>query len=208
MLSRRNAAGPARLGINAQEAAAAFIAAGIAANIVRSYGGSAWLQLRYGQALGDAPLSAAVPIQFVLDHLSRPLEQGARVHLLPSGIDAALIAAQVKAKAGPLAFNTISYRLAVLGKWLRFNEWASPTETPVLKTLLRKAQALQSMNMRKKTAIVLEPLQALLDTSDDGVHGIRDRALLLLARIGGGRRSWEVWGGTSGRCPPTGCFIG
>jgi len=49
------------LAINAQEAAAAFIAAGTAANTLRSYRSalaywSAWLQLRYGQALGDAAL--------------------------------------------------------------------------------------------------------------------------------------------------------
>lgn len=48
--------------------------------------------------------------------------------------------------------------------------------------------------MRKKTAIVLEPLQALLATCDDGLRGIRDRALLLLACSGGGRRRSEVVG--------------
>lgn len=48
--------------------------------------------------------------------------------------------------------------------------------------------------MRKKTALVLESLQALLATCDDGVRGIRDRALLLLAWSGGGRRRSEVIG--------------
>lgn len=48
--------------------------------------------------------------------------------------------------------------------------------------------------MRKKTAIVLKPLQALLATCNDGVRGIRDGALLLLARSGGGRRRLEVVG--------------
>lgn len=47
---------PHFLAINAQEAAAAFIAAGTAANTVRSYRSaltywSAWLQQRHGQAL-------------------------------------------------------------------------------------------------------------------------------------------------------------
>jgi hypothetical protein len=112
---------PHIMALNAQEAATAFIAAGTAANTVRSYRGaltywSAWLQLRFGQALGDAPLSAAVAIQFVLDHLARPVADGSWAHLLPPSIDAALIAARVKAKAGPLAFNTVSHRLAVLGK--------------------------------------------------------------------------------------------
>jgi hypothetical protein len=79
---------PHVLAINAQEAAAAFIAAGTAANTVRSYRSaltywSAWLQLRYGQALGDAPLPATVAVQFVLDHLARPLADGTWAHLLP-----------------------------------------------------------------------------------------------------------------------------
>lgn len=193
---------PHFLALNAQEAAAAFIAAGTATNTVRSYRSalaywSAWLQLRYGQVLGDAPLPATVAVQFVLDHLTRPLADGSWAHLLPPSIDAALVAARVKAKAGPLAFNTVSHRLAVLGKWHRLNEWDSPTEAPALKSLLRearKAQSRQGVNVRKKTAIVLEPLQALLATCDDGVRGIRDRALLLLAWSGGGRRRSEVVG--------------
>jgi integrase len=193
---------PHFLALNAQQAAAAFIAAGTAANTVRSYRSaltywSAWLQLRYGQVLGDAPLPATVAVQFVLDHLARPLEHGGWAHLLPPSIDAALVTARVKAKLGPLAFNTVSHRLSVLGKWHRLNEWDSPTEVSALKTLLRearKAQSRQGVNVRKKTAIVLEPLQALLATCSDGVRGVRDRALLLLAWSGGGRRRSEVVG--------------
>jgi hypothetical protein len=121
------------LASNAQAAAAAFLAAGTAANTIRSYRSalaywSAWLQLRYGQPLGDAPLPTTVAVQFVLDHLARPLADGGWVHLLPPSIDAALVTARVKAKLGPLAFNTVSHRLAVLGKWHRLNEWDSPTE--------------------------------------------------------------------------------
>ncbi|MBD8093305.1 site-specific integrase [Pseudomonas fluorescens] len=187
---------------NAQYAAAAFIAAGTAANTVRSYRSaltywSAWLQLRYGQVLGDAPLPATVAVQFVLDHLARPLADGTWAHLLPPAIDAALVAAQVKGGLGALAFNTVSHRLSVLGKWHRLNGWDNPCEDPALKTLLRdarKAQSRQGVAVRKKTAIVLEPLQALLATCSDGVRGVRDRALLLLAWSGGGRRRSEVIG--------------
>lgn len=193
---------PHFLALSSQEAAAAFIAAGTAANTVRSYRSalaywSAWLQLRYDQALGDAPLPTTVTVQFVLDHLARPLADGSWAHLLPPSIDAALVAARIKAKPGPLAFNTVSHRLAVLGKWHRINEWDSPTEAAALKTLLheaRKAQSRQGVSVRKKTAMVLEPLQALLATCDDGVRGVRDRALLLLAWSGSGRRRSEVVG--------------
>lgn len=193
---------PHFLARNAQEAAAAFVEAGIAANTVRSYRSaltywSAWLQLRYGQALGDAALPPSVAVQFVLDHLARPLDDGSWTHLLPPTIDAALIAAKVKAKPGPLAHNTVSHRLAVLGKWHRLNQWESPTDAAALKTLLRdarKAQSRQGVTIRKKTAVVVEPLQAMLATCSDGTRGKRDRALLLLAWSGGGRRRSEVVG--------------
>jgi integrase len=187
---------------NAREAAKAFIAAGTAANTVRSYRSalaywSAWLQLRYGQALGDSPLPDAVALQFILDHLARPLDNGDWSHLLPASIDAALVAAKVKSKSGALAFNTVSHRLAVLSKWHQLNQWPSPSESIAVRTLLRearKAQSRQGVQVRKKTAVVLEPLQALLATCTDGVRGVRDRALLLLAWSGGGRRRSEVVG--------------
>jgi len=188
------------LTLNAQEAASAFIDAGTADNTVRSYRSalaywSAWLHLRYGHVLGDAPLPAAVAVQFVVDHLGRPTDDGKWVHLLPASIDAALIRAKVKAKPGVLAYNTVCHRLSVLGKWHRLNNWDSPTDAPALKSLLRearKAQSRQGLSVRKKTAIVLEPLQALLATCTDGLRGQRDRALLLLAWSGGGRRRSEV----------------
>lgn len=183
-------------------AAEAFIAAGTAANTVRSYQSaltywSAWLRLRYRHVLGDSPLPPEVAVQFVVDHLSRPEAGGGWSHLLPADLDAALVAAGVKGKPGPLAFSTVSHRLAVLAKWHRLKQWENPTETPVVKTLLRearKAQVRQGVAQRKKTAVVLEPLQAMLATCTDGVRGVRDRALLLLAWSGGGRRRSEVIG--------------
>ncbi|MFZ3183984.1 MAG: site-specific integrase [Pseudomonas sp.] len=191
---------PQELALIAQEAASGFVASGTAANTVRSYQSaltywSAWLRLRYGVALGDAPLPPAVVIQFIVDHLSRPLEDGSWTHLLPPAIDAALVEAKVKAKRGALSHNTVSHRLAVLSKWHRLNEWESPVEASAVKTLLRdarKAQVRQGVSVRKKTALVVEPLEAMLATCTDGVRGVRDRALLLLAWSGGGRRRSEL----------------
>ncbi|WP_080712549.1 site-specific integrase [Pseudomonas brassicacearum] len=187
---------------NTRAAAEAFIAAGTAANTVRSYRSAfaywaAWLQLRYRRALGDGALPPSVVVQFIVDHLARPDGAGGWTHLLPANVDAALIAASVKSKPGVLAFSTVSHRLAVLAKWHRLNEWDNPCEVAAVKTLLReahKAQARQGVTLRKKTAVVLEPLQAMLATCTDGVRGLRDRALLLLAWSGGGRRRSEVIG--------------
>ncbi|MNJ17228.1 site-specific tyrosine recombinase XerC [compost metagenome] len=191
-----------RLADSTRAAAEAFIAAGTAANTVRSYRSAlaywaAWLQLRYRRVLGDGALTPEVAVQFIVDHLARPDGNGDWSHLLPVNVDAALVAAGVKGKPGPLAFNTVSHRLAVLAKWHRLNEWDNPCEASAVKTLLRearKAQTRQGVTLRKKTAVVLEPLQAMLATCTDGVRGARDRALLLLAWSGGGRRRSEVIG--------------
>lgn len=190
------------LSADTRAAADAFIAAGTAANTVRSYRSAlaywcAWLQVRYGRALGDGALPPEVAVQFIVDHLARPDADGNWTHLLPGSVDAALLTAGVKGKPGALAFSTVSHRLAVLAKWHRLQQWPSPGDAPVVKTLLRearKAQARQGVSVRKKTAMVLEPLQAMLTTCTDGVRGVRDRALLLLAWSGGGRRRSEVIG--------------
>lgn len=190
-----------RLDADTRAAATAFIEAGIAANTVRSYRSAlaywaGWLRLRYGLGLEDGALPETVAVQFLLDHLARP-DAGGWVHLLPAAIDAALIDAGVKSKLGALRYNTVRHRLAVLAKWHELKGWASPTESAAVKTLLRearKAQARQGVSVRKKTAAVREPLEAMLATCSDGVRGLRDRALLLLAWSGGGRRRSEVVG--------------
>lgn len=191
----------ATLDAASQAAAAAFVAAGTAPNTVRSYRSAltywtAWLQGRYGAALGEAPVPPPVAVQFVLDHLARPTDDG-WTHALPPVLDTALVDAGLKGHAGPLAYNTVSHRLAVLATWHRVRGWEPPTDAPAVKTLLRqarKAQVRHGVTVRKKTAVVLEPLQALLATCTDGVRGVRDRALLLLAWSGGGRRRSEVVG--------------
>lgn len=190
-----------RLDAEARAAASAFVAAGTAANTVRSYRSAlaywaGWLQLRYGRSLESGPLADTVAVQFILDHLARP-EAGDWLYLLPATLDAALVDVGVKAKLGALSYNTVRHRLAVLAKWHALQNWPSPTEAAAVKTLLRearKAQARQGLTVRKKTAAMREPLEAMLATCTDGVRGLRDRALLLLAWSGGGRRRSEVVG--------------
>lgn len=190
---------PRALDAASVRAAEEFVAEGTPANTARSYASAlrywaAWYALRYGQALGDGPLPVAVATQFVLDHLERQTKAGL-AHELPPALDARLVELGAKARPGPLAYGTVSHRLAVLAKWHRLHGWDSPTDDHRLKTLLakaRKAQARRGVAVRKKTAAVAEPLQAMLATCTDGHRGLRDRALLLLAWSGGGRRRSEV----------------
>lgn len=190
---------PGALDAASIRAAEEFVADGTPANTVRSYASAlrywaAWYALRYGQPFGDAPLPIAVATQFVLDHLQRQTKAGL-AYELPPALDARLVELRAKARAGPLAYATVGHRLAVLTKWHRLHGWEAPTDDHRLKTLLakaRKAQARRGVAVRKKTAAVAEPLQAMLATCTDGVRGLRDRALLLFAWSGGGRRRSEV----------------
>jgi integrase len=191
---------PTVLASDTQAAAEAFIAAGTATNTVRSYRTAlnywqAWLHLRYDQVLGDGAIPVPVVVQFIVDHLARPAADGTCQHLLPAEIDRTLCQARVKGKPGPLAFSTVSHRLAVLAKWHKLKHWDNPCAAPAVATLLReagKAQVRQGIRVRQKTALTREPLQALLATCTDGLRGVRDKALLLLAWSGGGRRRSEV----------------
>jgi integrase len=185
-----------------QAAAAAFVAAGTPPNTVRSYRSAltywaGWLHVRYGHTLHTSALPPAVAAQFVLDHMARPMDDSTWVHELPPVLDAVLVTAGIKSQPGPLAYNTVSHRLAVLASWHHVHDWPSPTDDPQVRKLLqhaRKAQVRRGVAVRKKTAVTMEPLQALLATCTDGVRGVRDRALLLLAWSGGGRRRSEVVG--------------
>ncbi|MGE6563279.1 site-specific integrase [Pseudomonas hunanensis] len=177
-----------------------FIAAGTPASTMRSYRSAlaywaAWLQVRYDRSLADGGLPPEIAAQFIVDHLERPYEKDNLHQLLPPHLDAALVLAGVKGKRGPLAYTTVCHRLAVITKWHDLKGWDSPCAHPSVKTLLRAArnsQARQGVTVRKKNALLLEPMEALIATCTDGVRGIRDRALLLLAWSGGGRSGSEV----------------
>lgn len=76
-------------------------------------------------------------MQFIVDHLASPTADAGWSHLLPADLDAALVAAGVKGKPGPLAFSTVSHHLAFLAKWHRLHGWDHPGDAPTVKTLLR-----------------------------------------------------------------------
>jgi integrase len=154
---------------------------------------AAWFRLRYGQAL-TLPVPAAAVLQFIVDHARRSTRAGLR-HELPPPIDEALVKAGFKGKCGALALSTLSHRLAVLSKAHRTHELKNPCEDAKVRDLLsktRRAHAKRGDLARKKDAITIEPLAALLATCDDSLSGKRDRAVLLFAWATGGRRRSEV----------------
>ena len=190
---------PDALDAATQRATEDFLAEGTPANTARSYASAmrywaAWYALRNGGVLHAQPVPVTVVTQFVVDHLERRQGNGLRYEL-PPDVDAQLVALGTKKALGPLSSATVGHRLAVLAKWHRLQHWDAPTDDHRVKTLMamaRRAQAKRGIVTRKKTAAVAEPLQAMLDTCTDGLRGLRDRALLLAAWSGGGRRRSEL----------------
>src|SRR5690606_11407069 len=114
---------------------------------------------------------------------------------LPASVDQALVAAGLKAKLGPWTLSTVRHRVAVLSTAHRLKQAVNPCEQPAVRTVLSRAARAavkRGERPRKKTAITLPELKAMLATCDDSLEGLRDRALLCCGFASGGRRRSEI----------------
>jgi integrase len=154
-----------------------------------------WYLARYGVPL---PLPVPVPAvqQFVIDFAEHRF--GADWSFaLPPAIDALLVEVGAKSKCGPWSLNTVMTRVAALGAAHRWKELASPTEDPSIVRLLRALRRQYNdagIVESRATALTIEDVQRMLAACDDGLRGIRDRALIAFAFATGGRRRAEVAG--------------
>lgn len=123
---------------------------------------------------------------------------------LPLAVDQALVAAGLKAKPGSWTLSTVRHRVAVLSTAHRLKQLPNPCEQPAVRTVLSRAgraAVKRGERPRKKTAITLIELEAMLATCDETLEGLRDRALLCFGFASGGRRRSEV---AAADC--SGCF--
>ncbi|MBL0041653.1 MAG: site-specific integrase [Xanthomonadales bacterium] len=189
---------PTQLAHQAATAVRELLAEAAAANTTRSYGSAlrywaGWHQARYGVDLA-LPLSEAAVIQFLVDHIVRRGKAGLTWEL-PADVDAALVAAGLKAKLGPLKLSTVSHRIVVLSTAHRLKRLPNPCELPTVRTVLsraRRASVKRGERPAKKTAIARTGLEAMLATCDESLEGVRDRALLCFGFASGGRRRSEI----------------
>ncbi len=150
---------PEQLAHQAAEAVRELLAEAAAANTTRSYATAlrywaGWHQGRYGIELA-LPVSEAVVIQFLVDHIQRK-RKAELVSELPSALDQALVAAGLKARIGPLKLSTVVQRVAVLSTAHKLKRLANPCELPSVRTLLsraRRAAVKRGERPTKKTAI-------------------------------------------------------
>ncbi|MGM9488096.1 tyrosine-type recombinase/integrase [Ideonella sp. YS5] len=202
---------PAHLGDMAQAAEAALLRQGESENTLRSYRSAlrywaAWFALRYRQPIA-LPVPEAAVVQFIVDHAQRVEPDGRLASELPPAVDQALVAGGYKGKPGSLALTTLVHRVAVLSKAHQVAGLASPCAQVRVRELLsktRRGHAKRGALPRKKPALTREPLEALLDTCDASLAGLRDRALLLFAFASGGRRRSEVTAATVENTPRDG----
>jgi integrase len=190
---------PGHLGEMAQAAEAALLRQGESENTLRSYRSAlrywaAWYLLRYRSPIA-LPVSEAAVVQFIVDHAERVDGDGRLVCELPPVIDQALVGHGFKTKLGAPALSTLIHRVAVLSKAHQIGGAANPCEQPRVRELLSKSRrgyAKRGALPHKKPALTRDPLEALLETCDSSLAGLRDRALLLFAFASGGRRRSEV----------------
>lgn len=189
---------PAQLAEQATNAVRELLAEAAAANTTRSYASAlrywaGWHRARFGIEL-TLPVAETTVIQFLVDHILRRGKTGLTCEL-PPVVDAALVAAGLKAKAGSLKLSSVMHRVAVLSTAHKLKRQTNPCELPSVRTVLsraRRASVKRGERPSKKTAITRPELEAMLATCDDTLEGIRDRALLCFGFASGGRRRSEI----------------
>jgi integrase len=210
-----------RLSQEAENAVAAFFHEGTSRNTARTYKTAlqywgAWHALRYGTAIA-APVTPAVVIQFIVDHLEHrpgvpapelspnmPSSQTTQ-HLLPLAIDQLLVERGYKAQLGPWSLATVQTRLAALSKahehyilsnaHTQMGPERNPLRDPRVRQLIgaaRRAYARRGTEVIRPVAATRDVMQALLSTCGDDLIGKRDRALMLFGWASGGRRRSEI----------------
>lgn len=191
---------PIQLAQQATDAVRELLAEAAAANTTRSYASAlrywaGWHAVRTGVEL-TLPVAEATVLQFVVDHVVRRSAEGELAWELPTAVDRALVAAGLKAKLGPWTLATVRHRVAVLSTAHRLKQVLNPCEQPAIRTVLSRAARAavkRGVRPRKKTAITLAELEAMLATCDDeSLEGLRDRALLCFGFASGGRRRSEI----------------
>jgi len=135
---------PSQLTADAAEAVREMLAEAAAANSTRSYATAlrywaGWDQMRFGEDFA-LPVSEAVVMQFVVDHVARSGKDGTLVWELPADLDRALVASGLKARLGPWKLSSVDHRVAVLSTAHRLKRVPNPCELPSIRTVLSRAR--------------------------------------------------------------------
>lgn len=165
--------------------ASSLILDGRSPNSQRAFSGDLQYWKAWLGAIGCRPELRSVSLDvlrtFVIHHLEG----------LPEAVDRQLIERGFKAKEGVHSIATVKRRLASLSVCFEMAKSENPCRTKEINVLLMRLSK-RGGAAKKKKAITKEILNEMLDTCDDSLIGIRDKALLFFAFASGGRRRSEV----------------
>lgn len=115
------------------------------------------------------PVPIDVALKFILDHVKATQDHPA------------------------LKVNTLKRYLASVSSIQQTYGHGSLLANPQIKMLLKRARrALPNQQPQSKKPITAEILKKLIQTCDDSLHGVRDKAILYLGFSSGGRRRSEI----------------
>jgi site-specific recombinase XerD len=106
---------------------------------------------------------------------------------LPASAEA--VAAYIAECAGRLKVGSIQRRLNAIAEAHKAVGLESPTHNAIVRNTMKGIRRTMGTAPAQKTAALTADIRTMLDMSDDGTIGIRDRALLLLGFAGAFRRS-------------------
>lgn len=154
---------------------------------------AAWYELRYGGSI-SFPIPVTVIVQFVLDHVEQQTKDGLTTSM-PETIRDALKQQKLLAETNQNSIATVSRHLAFIGRVHTDKSLTNPCKEPLIRDLMqsiRRSYAQQGKVTKTAAALDADLLNKLIQTCDDSLLGLRDRALLLFAFATGGRRRSEV----------------
>lgn len=102
------------------------------------------------------------------------------------------VASYIAECAGRLKVGSIQRRLNAIAEAHKATGVDSPTATGMVKNTLKGIKRTMGTVTVQKTAALTDDIKAMLDATDTGLIGVRDRALILLGFAGAFRRSEVV----------------
>lgn len=150
---------------------------------------TAWKQASFGKPL-DWPEAETVALRFILDHSADLTEASGPAKKAAES----LINAGLRRSLSCPAPATLDRRIASWRAFHRMRNLPSPFDAPLIRQARAKARkaAARPRQPKSQRPITRNILLQLLETCDNSLRGIRDRALLTLGFASGGRRRSEL----------------
>jgi site-specific recombinase XerD len=119
--------------------------------------------------------------------------------LCPLPADAESVAGFIAERAGRLKVGSIQRRLNAIAEAHKITGAESPACSPTVRNTMKGIRRTMGTAPKQKSAALTDVIRAMIDVTDGGVIGARDRALILLGFAGAFRRS-ELVALTIGDC--------